>query len=397
MARGANMENVQHQIYTKQTLQEERDERYELLVRGIESIEDYAIYNLDPQGFVQNWNHGARRIKGYFPHEIIGKHFSLFYPAEEQAKLIPHHKLKIAADNGRFEEDGWRVRKNGEKFWANVTITALKNHDGKLRGFTKVTRDLTDIRKSEEIIRRQEEKFEDLEGSIRMRDEFISVASHELRTPLTRILLRLQMMKRNGEGISEKHMKGLDECEDASKELIALMENLVDVTRLRLGKMEIKRTKTNITNTILEVISRYKDDIRFSGNHLSFNHDGDIIGYWDQGRLEQLFSNLLSNAVKYSQGKPIKMNLSLNGETIVFSIEDEGPGIPKELQHKVFERFERAHDSKKISGLGLGLYVSRQIVEAHKGEITLESEPGKGTIFRISIPLKKDVKKVCDT
>lgn len=384
------MEKVQHHIFSKQTLQEERDERYELLVRGIESIEDYAIFTLDAKGIIQNWNHGARRINGYFPHEVIGKHIAIFYPSEEQKKLIPQYKLQIAADRGRFEEEGWRVRKNGEKFWANVVITALKSNDGSVAGFTKVTRDLTDKKNSEEKIRQHEERFVDLEGSIRMRDEFISVASHELRTPLTRILLRLQMMKRNGEGITEKIMKGLNECEEASKDLIGLMDNLVDVTRLRLGKLEIKRTKTNITKSIIDVISKYKDDIRLAGNHLSFNHDGDIIGYWDQARLEQLFSNLLSNAIKYGQSKPIKMDLKANDDFIFFTISDEGPGIPSHLQPKVFERFERAHDSKKISGLGLGLYVVKQIVDAHKGQIALESKLGQGTSFEIVLPLKKD-------
>lgn len=384
------MEQVQHHIFSKPVLQEERDERYELLVRGIESIEEYAIFTLDPNGIIQNWNHGARRIKGYFPHEVIGKHFSIFYPTEEQKKLLPQYKLQIAADRGRFEEEGWRVRKNGERFWANVVVTALKSEDGSIVGYTKVTRDLTDKRNSEEKIRQQEEKFIDLEGSIRMRDEFISVASHELRTPLTRILLRLQMMKRSGEGINEKVLKGLNECEEASKDLISLMENLVDVTRLRLGKLEIKRTKTNITKTVIDVITKYKDDIRLAGNHLSFNHNGDIIGYWDQSRLEQLFSNLLSNAIKYGQGKPIKLELKAEEDFIFFIISDEGPGIPYHLQPKVFERFERAHDSRKISGLGLGLYVVKQIVDAHKGEITLESKPGNGATFRISLPLRKD-------
>lgn len=387
------MDTVQHQIFRSKTLQEERDERYELLVRGIESIEDYAIFNLDAKGFIQNWNHGARRIKGYFPHEVIGKHFSLFYLREDQEKFLPHHKLEIAADLGRFEEEGWRVRKNGEKFWANVVLTALKNADGKLVGFTKVTRDLTNVRETEEKFRKSEEKNHELEDSLRMKDEFISVASHELRTPLTRILLRLQMMKRNGDGMNEKVLKGLNECEEASKDLSELMEKLVDVTRLRLGKLELKRTKTNITNIILEVISKFKDDIRLSGNHVSFNHEGDVIGYWDQTRLEQLFSNLLSNAIKYTQGQPVKMELKLKGEHVHFTIIDEGPGIPYNLQPKLFERFERAVDSKKISGLGLGLYISKQIVEAHKGEIGLESSPGNGTCFEVVLPLKKDAKK----
>lgn len=502
------MENLTTEKSTQSAFFIEKDLRYDLLVKSIDTIEDYAILMLDPQGFIQTWNHGARKIKGYLANEIIGKHFSVFYSEEEQLRFIPHREIMIAQERGRFEDEGWRLRKSGEKFWANVVITALKDETGKVVAFSKVTRDLTEKKIAEERIRLSEEnqkllanhvqdyaiymmdihgritswntgamnlfgyspeqiigkhfsffyaeeevkkgmqehelkmatgpegRFEstgwrirkdgsrflanfittplkdennkvigyakvstdltskkrisELEESIRMRDEFISVASHELRTPVTKILLNLQLIKRMGEEAKERMLKSLDVCEQSTKELIGLMDNLVDVTRLRLGKLEIKRTKTNITTIVLNVLTKFKDNIRLSGNHVSFVHDGDMVGYWDQTRLEQLFSNLLSNALKYGEGKPIKMELRKEEDRILFSISDEGPGIPQQLQGKVFERFERAADSKKISGLGLGLYVSRQIVEAHKGEISLESQPGKGAKFIVSLPVKHE-------
>lgn len=385
------MDNGQHHFINP--IATGSDKTFELLMKGLETIEDYAIFTLDSRGRIQNWNHGARRIKGYFPHEVLGKHVSLFYTQDQQRKLLPQYELQIAADRGRFDEEGWRVRKSGEKFWAHISLTVLKDSSGDVIGFTKVVRDLTDQKITEKEIRKIKEHSQELEDSIRIRDEFISVASHELRTPVTRILLNIQLMKRNGQNLSEKEVKSLDVCESATKELVTLMDNLVDVTRLRLGKLEIRRTKTNITNTILHMIDRFKDDIRFAGNHLSFSHSGDIIGYWDQNRLEQLFSNLLSNAIKYTEGKPIRMKLSLENEQVHFEISDEGPGIPYHLQPKVFERFERAADSKKISGLGLGLYVSKQIVDAHKGTISLRSRPGHGASFFITLPLKKESKK----
>ncbi|MFP5384705.1 MAG: PAS domain S-box protein [Bacteriovoracia bacterium] len=507
------MERLQSQSVMTNHFQKESDERYELLIKSLETIEDYAIFTLDPHGYIQTWNHGARRIKGYFSHEVIGKHFSIFYSQEDQAKLLPQYKLQIAAERGRFEEEGYRVRKNGQKFWANVIITALKDPSGNVLSYSKVTRDLTDKKTVEQKLRQSEERFkllldnvkdyaicmldlegnittwntgaeeikgysphevigkhfslfhseedvqtgkvdfiletakksgrfeesgwryvkngnkiwahvvitavkddqnnligftkvtrdisdnkkiQELEDSIRIRDEFISVASHELRTPLTRILLNIQLMKRNGTTLNDREKKSLDVCESGTKELVSLMDNLVDVTRLRLGKLEIRRTKTNITNIVLNVITKFKDEIRFSGNHVSLTHGGDIVGYWDQSRLEQLFTNLLSNAIKFGEGRPIKMELKLQDEQVHFSIADEGQGIPFHLQSKVFERFERAVDSKKISGLGLGLYVSKQIVSAHKGEISLESQPGHGSVFKISLPLKKDPKKKSD-
>lgn len=358
-----------------------KDNRYDLLVKCIESIEDYAIFILDSEGLIQTWNHGARKIKGYFADEVIGKHVSMFYTDDESSRLHPQRALIIAADKGRFEEEGWRVRKSGEKFWANVVLTPLKDDDGNIIAFSKVTRDLSD-----------KKRISELEESIRMRDEFISVASHELRTPVTKILLNLQFVKRTTDAMSDKLFKALDVCETSTKELISIMDNLVDVSRLRLGQLEIRRTKTNITGIVLNVLTKFKDQIRLSGNHVSFVHDGDIIGYWDQTRLDQLFTNLLSNAVKYAEGKPIKLELKVNEESVTFTISDEGPGIPYNKQPTIFERFERAADSRKISGLGLGLYVSRQIVEAHKGQITLESRPGKGAKFTVILPVKQEKK-----
>lgn len=356
-----------------------QENRYELLVKCIESIEDYAIFILNREGRVQTWNHGARKIKGYFSDEVIGKHLSIFYTEEDASRMIPHRAIQIAAERGRFEDEGWRVRKSGEKFWANVVLTALKDERGNVVAFSKVTRDLSD-----------KKKISELEESIRMRDEFISLASHELRTPVTKILMNLQFVKRTSEVMNEKLHKAIEVCENSTKELISIMDNLVDVSRLRLGQLELRRTKTNITTVILNVLNKFKDQIRLGGNHVSFIHDGDIIGYWDQSRLDQLFTNLLSNAIKYTDGKPIRLELRKRENSICFSIEDEGPGIPYQKQPTIFQRFERAADSRKISGLGLGLYVSRQIVDAHKGEISLESHPGKGAKFTVILPIKQE-------
>lgn len=486
-------------------------DNYDVLVKSLETIEDHAVLTLDRHGNVLNWNHGARRIKGFFPEEVIGNHFSVFYPEEDRNRRMPDHHLQIAAEKGRLEIEGYRVRKNGERFWANIVLTAVKDNAGRVIAFSKVTRDLMDrklidqkLKQSEERYRllldnikdyaiimldqhglisswnsgalaingyeeaeiigkhfsifytsediadgfpqrhlelarglagrsedigwrmrkdgtrmwvnvvmnairdekgtvvgfshvtrdiTEKKKIEDLEDSIRMRDEFISVASHELRTPLTKVLLHLQLMKKNSDLSNEKLMKSLDVSEAAAKELAGIMDNLVDVTRLRLGKLEIRRTKTNVCNVVKNVITKFKDEIRLGGISLHFHHEGDIIGYWDQVRLEQLISNLLSNAIKYGNSSPIRMELKLLEENVIFSIADEGPGIPYDLQPRIFERFERAVGSRNISGLGLGLYVARQIISAHKGDISLESHPGKGARFTFRLPLKQDSRR----
>jgi PAS domain S-box-containing protein len=370
---------------SKESLFLDKNNYYDFLQKSLETIEDYAVFMLDADGFIKTWSGVAQKIKGYAPSEIIGKHISVFYPEEDCIKFSPYKEISIATEQGRFEDFGWRVKKNGDKFQAKIVITALKNDEGTVIGFSKVVRDLTLKSNSSD-----KKRISELEESIRIRDEFISLASHELRTPVTRILLNLQIIKRYGDDLKDKVMKSLDVCENSTKDLIIIMDNLVDVTRLRLGKLDIRRTKTNITTVLLQTIEKYKDQIRIYGNHVTVIHDGDVIGYWDQTRLDQLFSNLLSNAIKYTDGRPIRMELRKGEKSITFSIADEGPGIPYHMQSKVFERFGRASDPRKISGLGLGLYVSRQIVEAHKGEIGLESRPGQGAKFIVHLPLKQE-------
>jgi PAS domain S-box-containing protein len=373
-------QNIRSQLSSSLSFRENMNE---LLLKSINSIEDYAIFLLDSNGYVQTWNDGARVIKGWHEDDILGKHFSLFYTQEDISEHMPQRALSLAATKGRFEEQGWRLRKGGETFWANILVTAVGNHGEKEIAYSMVIRDLT-------MAKQSQDKISELQESIRIRDEFISVASHELRTPVTRILLSLQLLRRTVNGVTDRMFKSLDVCESSTKELIGLMDNLVDITRLRLGRLEVRRTKTNITTLLVSVLSNFSDQIRLFGNKVTLDHDGEIVGYWDQARLDQLFSNLLSNSLKYASGKEIRMELRKFEDHVVFYIEDDGPGIPSDLHKKIFERFERAVDSSKVSGLGLGLYVSRTIVEAHKGEISLQSERGKGAKFAVRLPFKQE-------
>ena len=348
--------------------------------RLIENVKDYGIFMLDKNGHITTWNRGAKRIKGYSSEEIIGKHFSVFYPEDDIRAGKPEIELKIATgEEEKFEEVGWRLKKDGERFLAHVTIAVIKNENDEVMGFTKITRDLS-----------EKKKLEELEDAIKIRDEFISVASHELRTPVTKLLMNIQMMKKLGDDIDkEKMLRYLSMCEHSTRELAILMDNMVDVSRLRIGKLVLRRTKTNFTNLVINEISSMKDEIRLSGSHVSFSHDGDVIGYWDQGRLQQVIHNLLGNAIKYGEGNPIKLQLRKSQDTIWLVISDEGQGIPYHLQPRIFERFERAVKSSNVSGLGLGLYVVKQVIVAHQGEINLESKPHKGTTITITLPLKK--------
>ncbi len=336
------------------------------LLSCLDALSDYCILFVDCHGVIKSANAAALALLG--PESLTGHFLSSILPVDLTLYEAEQHL--------------WAFPIGGDQHWVSVKHRSWCSDDGVIRGHGVFIREVAGGSNSE--------VNQDEDASLRIRDEFTSLASHELRTPVTKLLLNLQFVKRTYEGISERTRKSLDICEQSTKELIALMDNLVDVSRLRLGKLEIRRTKTNVTNIVMNVLNKNKDMIRLGGHHVSFLHDGPILGYWDQTRLDQLFSNLLSNALKYSEGSPIRIELSNLGDRMRFTISDEGPGIPRHLQAMIFERFERAADSRKISGLGLGLYVSRQIVTAHQGEMTLESEPGRGACFSVLLPLKKN-------
>lgn len=209
----------------------------------VEEVIDYAIFALDPNGHILTWNKGAQNLKGYKHHEILGQHFSIFYTEPDITRRHPDHELQLAIENGRYAEEGWRVRKDGTTFWASVVITALRDVHGHLRGFAKVTRDLTERKVAEDNLRRSYELLEErvnertaaLARAVKSRDEFLSIASHELKTPLTSLRLQSQMRIRNldkgrNEYFSlEKLRKYFESDEKHFERLGNLIEDMLDI------------------------------------------------------------------------------------------------------------------------------------------------------------------------
>jgi PAS domain S-box-containing protein len=217
------------------------EKRFRLLV---ESVRDYAIFMLDPEGRIVSWNLGAERIKGYRADEIVGEHFSRFYPPEDVAAGKPARGLEVAEREGRVEDEGWRVRKDGSRFWANVVITALRDAGGRLVGFAKVTRDLTERKRAEEDrlrLAREQAARAEAEAAVRARDEFLSIAAHELKTPLTPLQLQVQLLVhslRKGELTTlppERLGAMLESAERQSKRFASLIEKLLDLSRIAAG------------------------------------------------------------------------------------------------------------------------------------------------------------------
>jgi PAS domain S-box-containing protein len=359
----------------------------------IEAVEDYAIFLLGPDGRVLTWNLGAQRIKGYTADEIIGHHFSRFYTPEDLEAGRPATLLGWAAEYGRYEDEGWRVRKDGTRFWADVILTALRDDDGKPYAFAKITRDLTERRAAEERERMllvEREARAAAEEALRARDRFLSIASHELKTPAASLSLTVESLQRasaSGRLNAERLAGGLSRLSTATDRLGALVEELLDVSRLAAGRMAFRDEPTDVVAVVRDVVDRFTvadEDPRIK---LAGLPDAWVIG--DASRLDQVVTNLVDNAVKYSDASStIEVDVTHDGGDVVLTVRDRGFGIDEEASARLFEAFSRGLNAEHIPGLGLGLYISHQIVERHGGRI--EAGPradGPGTEFRVWLPL----------
>ncbi len=352
--------------------------------RLVESVKDHAIFLLDARGHISTWNAGAQNIKGYTPEEILGKDISLFYTPEDRAAGRPKTLLGRATAEGHVEDEGWRVRKDGQRFWANVVISAIVDDAGKLTGFSKVTRDLTERVRSEQDRLRAAQ----VEEAMRLKDEFLSIAAHELRTPLTALLMQLHLLSTHSKGLAGVARERVAKAQKSGARLSKLIEALLDVSQFATGQMHVNREPLNLVGVAAELIHQLKDAAQATGNTLSLSPSvARIDGEWDRTRIEQVLSNLISNAMKYAPGTPIDVSVRLEGTTAVMQVEDHGAGLKGDDHSRIFERFERASASS-LGGLGLGLYIVRAIVVAHHGTVSAENRPDGGARFTVRLPLR---------
>jgi len=349
----------------------------------IASVREYGLCMLDPTGRVVSWNPGAEHINGYRAGEIIGESFSRFFTAEDAAQGKPAQELEIAAARGRFEEEGWRVRKDGSRFWANVIIAPVRDAANRLIGFVKTTRDLTEQLKVEGERLRLAQASE----AIRLRDEFLSIASHELKTPLTALQLQLGTIRfqlaRGAAGLEAK----VDRAVRIGARLAQLIETLLDVSRFATGRLKLNAEPFDMRDAIQDVVERFRDSAAAAGCTLAVQTHGPVEGRWDRLRVEQVLTNLIANAIKYAGGRPIEISVERRDGDAILSVRDHGPGIADSDLRRIFERFERAAPTRHYAGLGLGLYVARQIAEAHGGSITAHTMRDGGACFSVRLPV----------
>jgi PAS domain S-box-containing protein len=370
---------------------EEEARRFRLLV---ESVKDYAIFILDPKGHIATWNPGAERIKGYRASEIIGKHFSVFYPTEDAASGKCEFELDIATREGRFEEEGWRVRKDGSRMWANVTITALREPEsGALVGFAKVTRDLTERVRSEKELRLLAAEKAALAEKARVQEfqeGFIAILGHDLRNPLSAIDMGAAVLGQRAASLKdETTTRIVHRMRASTRRMSRMIEQILDLTRSRLaGGLQVQPRTMNLFTTITAIV----DELRTAhpSREVVLRCPPAVVGSWDRDRLEQVFSNLVGNALHYGDpGRPVSIDLRDEGRQVVVSVHNDGPHIPDALRGELFSPFRRGvRDSKttETAGLGLGLYISREIVVAHGGEIDVRSSSTEGTTFCVRLP-----------
>jgi PAS domain S-box-containing protein len=381
-------------------LVKQSEERFRLLVEG---VVDYAIFMLDANGRVVTWNAGAERIKGYRSDEIIGRHFSVFYPKDAIESGWPDHELKIATLEGKYQEEGWRLRKDGSRFWAHVTITALRDESGNLRGFAKLTRDLSERKRAQSLEEYGELRDQMLEAeraarieaqrTARMKDEFLATLSHELRTPLNAILgwTQILQMPQRQAAKDEVH-RALSVIERNARAQVQLIDDLLDLSRILAGQLRLDVQRVVLADVIRSAIESVQPAADAKNIRLETILDarrGIVSG--DAARLQQVVWNLLSNAIKFTpKGGKVQVLLERLNSNVEVTVSDTGVGIPPEFLPHVFERFSQLDSTpgRSYGGLGLGLAISKQLVELHGGSIHAESRgEGQGATFIVRLPL----------
>ena len=365
----------------------EDDALYRLLV---ESLRDYAIFALDATGRVVSWNPGAERFKGYRAHEIIGRHFSTFYPPDDIASGKPEWELEVAARDGRFEDEGWRLRKDGTRFWANVVITALRAPDGTLLGFAKITRDLTERRLAEDRAIDDARRVAKSEEANRTKSGFLAAMSHELRTPLNAIggYTDLLLVGVGGE-ISEQQRQYLTRIRGSQQHLLAIINDLLNFSRVEAGQLVYDIGPTRMCEVLEAVTPMIIPQATAKGLEVVHPTGVEVVAMADTAKVEQILINLLSNAVKFTPaGGRIEVSCQRVGDRVALQVLDTGIGIPPGDVESIFEPFVQVGRSLTSlhEGTGLGLAISRDLAKAMQGELLVESKLGEGSRFTLWLP-----------
>jgi len=355
------------------------EESFRLMV---ESVSDYAIVMLDPEGLVVSWNSGAQRIQGYSAEEIVGQHFSRFYPREDIERGTPQRDLDVVRDKGRLEDEGWRARKDNSTFWANVVMTAIRDQDGNLRGFAKLTQDLTQRRKVEAELTNAKSAAEKANLA---KSDFLSSMSHELRSPLNAILGFAQLMESATPSPTDSQKENIAQILQAGWHLLKLINEILDLAVIESGKVLIAQESVSLTEVMSECRAMMEPQAQQRGISLTFpGFDTPLFVSADRTRLKQIVINLISNAIKYNKERGtvvVDCTPSAPGHTRI-SVKDTGAGLSPEKLAQLFQPFNRlGQEAGGVAGTGIGLIVTKRLTELMEGVLGVESTVGVGSVF----------------
>lgn len=402
---------------------EERADLFRLLV---ERVRDYAIFALDPEGNILTWNTGAARLKGYRAEDVIGRHFSIFYTQEDLKAGTPAKYLAIAASTGSMEDEGWRVRRDGSRFWANVLITALRDDTGRLIGFAKVTRDLTDRRAAEERALRDAQRIaaeegaraaaeqraaefrglteklhaqtaelkrrtSEAEAANRLKSDFLAAMSHELRTPLNAIAGYTELMQAEVSGpLTEVQREQLNRIQRSQRHLLGIINDILNFSRIEAGKLSYALgpiVLQELADGVAPMVQPQADKKRLRLTLVPCSPS--LVATADRAKVEQILLNLLSNAVKFTEERgEITVRCGVGQGRAWISVTDTGVGIPDGQIEAIFAPFTQLGRSlaSPMEGTGLGLSISRDLARAMGGDLVAESREGRGSTFTLFLP-----------
>ena len=369
----------------------ETNGRFRLLV---EEVRDYALFTIDPTGRVTSWNGGAQRMLGYVEAEIMGQNFSCLFSPDDIQNRVPEKQLRKALEVGEAKNEGWRVRGNREQFWADVSITALLEHVGPFGGFAIVMQDVTDRRRIALVLEEARQE------RTRLQEKFLSHVSHELRTPLTAIYFFMTNVLDGVLGdLTPEQREHLTFALDNVNQLKDMVSDLLDITRVETHKLVVEPQQASPVKLIAEALSTCGTNAATKKISMRFQAAPGLPFVWaDPARVRQVLINLIDNGIKFTpEGGTITVECRAFAEDdgfVCLSVSDTGCGISPENREIVFDRLAqiKSGSSASRSGLGLGLFIARELVSRHGGRIWVESQLGRGSTFYFTLPVFSLVK-----
>lgn len=378
----------------KPATRESSDTSAERYYRMIDEVQDYAIIFINPDGVIEHWNKGAQRIKGYSEQEAIGKNFRMFYTPEDQQRKLPEELLNTALTEGKAVHEGYRVRKDGSRFWGSILITAVHDNSGNVIGFSKVTRDLTELKAAYDDIKMKNQQLEKMNHEL---SAFAYVSSHDLQEPLRKIKYFSERIREEDyKVLSEKSRDYFARIMKSADRLRALIDDLLAYSRI--NNIHSTSEPTDLNAVIRAVLEELSVRIEETGAMIEVQQLPviEVIPF----QMHQLFLNLISNSLKFLRPQTSPriiiscdhVNAGDNGEQAGkpyyrISVEDNGVGFSNEYADRIFEVFQRLHDRSQYDGTGVGLSICRKIAENHGGFIQAEGRPGSGATFSVCLPV----------